>query len=212
METDFSSLAVPGAFGGPVRHVSTIHSWMPSVLAGIVCLACASNTPGPDTTINTRTLSSPGNRVIETTDVTAEDQVRVKGSTMEAMTALTQIYGELQIPIATMIPDAGQIGNQHLRMATHRLNHHLLSFYLNCGQESMVGSRADLDEITLSVLSTVRTTRDSVTEVGTLVQGMARPTGTSSNPVDCQSTGELEKAMAARLQAELGAPVAHAAS
>jgi hypothetical protein len=155
-------------------------------------------------------LSSPGNRVIETTDLSSADQVPVKGSRLDAMSALTQIYGDLQIPIGTMSPDAGQIGNQRLQIPNHRLHGHLLSFYLNCGQESMVGSRADLDEVTLSVLSMVHTGKDSVTLVGTMVSGWSRSTGTSSNPVDCQSTGELEKAIASRLTTALGPPPAGA--
>jgi hypothetical protein len=181
-------------------------SLVAAVAATIALNACASSgTPDPGTTISTRQLSSPGNRVIETTDVTAADQVRVKGSRLDAMTALTQAYAELQIPIGTMVPDAGQIGNMRLRLPTHRLHGHLLSFYLNCGQESMVGSRADLDDVTISVLSSVQTGQDNVTVVGTLVQGWARPTGTSSNQVDCQSTGEIEKALASRLTTALGA-------
>jgi len=176
-----------------------------------IAAACASSNSTPSeggTTITTRTLSSPGSRIIETTDVSGAEEIQVKGTRFDAMTALTQIYGDLQIPIATMIPDAGQIGNQHLRILNHRLHGHLLSFYLNCGQESMVGARADLDDVTLSVLSTARTGTGQVTSVGTMVQGWARPNGTSSNPVDCQSTGELEKAVASRLQNALGTPTA----
>ncbi len=190
-------------------HLPSIH---PSALAATVLvasLACASSntSPEPDTHITTRQLSSPGSRPIETTDLSSTDYVPVKGSPVEAMTALTQIYAQMQIPIATMVQDAGQIGNQNLRLATHRLHGHMVSLYLNCGQESMVGSRADLDEVTISVLTSVKT-RDSLTVVGTTVQGWARPSGTSSNAVDCESTGELEKAIAAQAQNALGIPTA----
>lgn len=189
-----------------MRYRPLTGSLVAAVAVTIALTACASSgTPTSGTSITTRQLSSPGSRVIETTDVTSADEVRVKGSRLDAMTALTQAYAELQIPIGTMVPDAGQIGNMRLRLPTHRLHGHLLSFYLNCGQESMVGSRADLDDVTISVLSSVKMGQDSVTVVGTLVQGWARPSGTSSNQVDCQSTGELEKSLASRLTTALGA-------
>ncbi|GEM_PF-4825121 len=170
------------------------------------CASTSQRSDAPGTTISTRVLSSPGHQLVETTDVDGPDVVQVRGTRTDALTALAQIYNDLQIPIGTMIPDAGQIGNQRLQLATHRLHGHLLSYYLNCGQESMVGNRADLDDVTLSILSTVLPSKDSVTAVATSVRGSARPTGTSSNAVDCQSTGELEKSIAARLNKALGSP------
>ncbi len=195
-----------------MRQLPVMHPSLPVAVALFACLACASSNPSPNTTIVTRQLTSPGNRPIETTDVTGADMVPVKGSPLEALTALTQIYANLQIPIATMVQDAGQIGNLNFRPATHRLHGHPLSFYVNCGSESMVGARADLDEVTLSVISTARVGADSVTEVGTMVQGYARPSGTSSNAVDCESTGQMEKAIADQLKSALGSPTPAARS
>jgi hypothetical protein len=195
-----------------MRHLTSIHSCAFAITALLATLACASTSSSgddqPQTNVTTRQLSSPGGRPIETTDMNGTDYVPVKGTRVEALTALTQIYAQMQIPIAMMVPDAGQIGNQNLRLATHRLHGHLVSFYLNCGQESMAGSRADLDEITISVLTNVRRSRDSLTVVGTTVQGWARPSGTSSNAVDCETTGELEKAIASAAQTALGVPTA----
>lgn len=198
-----------------MRQLPVMHPSLPVAVALFACLACASSSnPTPNTTtIVTRELTSPGGRrPVESTDVTSADVVPVKGSPLEALTALTQIYANLQIPIATMMQDAGQIGNQNFRPATHRLHGHLLSFYVNCGQESMVGSRADMDDVTLSVISTARMGADSVTEVGTMVQATAKPSGTSSNAVDCESTGELEKAIADGLKTALGTPTPAARS
>lgn len=196
---------------GCVRHPSSRHSSAFAITALLGALACASTGGGnsseqPQATITTRQLSSPGSRPIETTDVNGVDFVPVKGSPVEAMTALTQAYAQLQIPIGVMNQDGGQIGNQNFRVATHRLNGRMVSFYLNCGQESMVGSRADLDDVWLNIITTVRQDRDSTTMVGTQVGGYARPSGTSSNAVDCQSTGELEKAIATKVQTALGVP------
>jgi hypothetical protein len=191
-----------------MRYCPPTGSLIAAVAAIMSAAACASTGTSSDsgTTITTRTLSSPGNRVVETTDVTGGDEILVKASPSETMSALTQIYGDLQVPIGTMIPEHGQIGNLHLRLPTHRLHGHLLSYYLNCGQESMVGLRADMDDVTMSVLSTVRTGKDNVTRVATTVTAFARPSGTSSNPVDCESTGALEKAIASQLTKTLGNP------
>lgn len=187
----------------------SIHPSALAVACLLASLACASgNAPPPDSSINTRELNSPGSHVIETTDVNSLDYQPVKGSPMQALTTLSQVYADLQIPIGTMVPDAGEIGNTNLRLATHRLHGHLISEYLDCGSESMVGSRADLDEVTLNVLTTVKRNRDSVTVFATQVSGIARPSGTSSAPVDCQSTGELEKTIAKQLLAALGSPEA----
>jgi hypothetical protein len=190
-----------------VRQLPVIHPSLPVTLALFACLACAStSTPDPNTTIVTRQLNSPGPRPVESVDVNSADVVRVKGSPLEALTALTQVYSTLQIPIGTMVQSAGQIGNLSFRIPAHRLHGHLLSYYLNCGQESMLGDRADLDEITLSVISTARMGADSVTEVGTSVSGRAQPSGTSTAGVDCESTGALEKAIADGLKSALGSP------
>ena len=164
----------------------------------------------PTTNINTRVLAAGQGMLVETTDVNGGDVVRLKGTPSDAMTTLAQVYADLQIPIGTMVPEAGQIGNQNLRIHTHRLNGKLLSDYVNCGQESMVGPRADIDEVTLSVMSTVGTGKDGNTFVETMLGGKARPSGTSSNPVDCQSTGLLEHTIAQRLTKALGAPEAGA--
>jgi hypothetical protein len=195
-----------------MRHLPSIRSSALAISALLATLACGSTSSSgdnqPQTNITTRQLSSPGSRPIETTDVNGADYVPVKGSPVDAMTELMQIYAQLQIPIGTMNQNGGQIGNQNLRLPNHRLGTHPVSLYLNCGQESMLGSRADLDEVTLQVLTTVKQDRDSTTVVGTQVSGWAQPSGTSSNSVDCQSTGELEKTIATKLQTTLGIPAA----
>lgn len=200
----------PPCADGRVRRLPSIRAAAAAVAALVASLACAStgssvaNEPQPG--ITTRQLSSPGSRPIESTDVNSTDFVPVKGTPTEAMTALTQIYAQLQIPISTMLQDAGQIGNQNIRIFNHRLAGHAASTYLDCGQESMMGSRADLDELFVSIMTIVKRGPDSTTVVGTQITGTARPNGTSSNPVDCQTTGELEKTIATKLQSALGVP------
>jgi len=166
----------------------------------------AGNEPPPGSVILTRTLASQGNGQVESTDVVGAEYVRVKGSQPDAMTALVQIYSDLKIPTTTLIVDPGQIGNTNYRVPGHRLAGHMVSKYLDCGQESMIGARADFDEIFFIIMTTVTKDKDGTTVIGTTVSGRARPMGTSSNPVDCQSTGAIELEISGRATAALGAP------
>jgi hypothetical protein len=190
-----------------VRLLPPIHPSAFAVGALVASLACASgNSSPPENSIQTRQLNTPGSRPVASNDFTSIDYAPVKGSPLEAMNALMQVYADLKIPVATIDQSSGQIGNQNFRAVSHRLNGHVLSDYLNCGQETMMGDRANLEDVTISVLTTVRRNADSVTVFGTTLQGRATPMGTSTNAVDCQSTGKLEQAIAEKLTTALGTP------
>jgi hypothetical protein len=131
-------------------------------------------------------------KTIDMTDAATGQQIRVKGPPLTVLSALTQIYSDMKIPIATMITATGQIGNLNLAVPTHRLNGKYLSTYLNCGQESMSGSRADLGDVTISIMSKAVADGDTASLVTTDLKGWARPVGSSSNVVPCQTNGILE--------------------
>jgi hypothetical protein len=182
-----------------------------TVLLFAHCASSGQTESSGSTSISTRVLATGGRTPIETTDVNGGDEVRIGGSRSDALVTLTEIYGDLKIPIGMSNPASGQIGNVNLRIPGHRLNGRQLSDYLNCGSESMVGQRADLDEVTLMILSQVSTAKDGATTVTTTVHGRARPSGTSSSAVDCESRGLLERTIAERLTKALGAPKADSA-
>jgi hypothetical protein len=159
----------------------------------LAVFGCAStSTPSPDPgDVTSRSMVVNG-VVTETKDVASGQQITVRGTPRTAMTALAQIYSDMNIPLGTMTVATGQIGNINLPVPNHRLNGKPLSTYLNCGQESMSGSRADLGDVTISVLSRAVADGDTASVVTTDVKGWARPVGTSSNIVPCETTGALE--------------------
>jgi hypothetical protein len=166
---------------------------MPAILGCILgCASSGTPTPTPDPgTVTSRSMAING-VVVETNDVASGQQIVVRGTPGAAMTALAQIYADMKIPIATMSPATGQIGNLSLPVPNHRLNGKSLSTYVNCGQEAMSGSRADLGDVTVSIISRAVASGDTASVVTTDVKGWARPVGTSSNIVPCETTGALE--------------------
>ena len=115
------------------------------------------------------------------------------------MSALAQIYGDLKIPIGTMVTATGQIGNANLPVPSHRIGGKWLSDYINCGQEQAGVNRADAADITISVMSKAVALGDTASDVTTNVAGWARPIGQSTNIVPCQTTGALEHVINVRL-------------
>ena len=125
------------------------------------------------------------------------------------MATLSQVYPDLGIPIGTMVSGTGQIGNTNYRVPGHRLKTTQLSRIIECGQESVSGGRADVDEITLNVLSTVKPVGDSGSVVSTVLTATARPQGTSSDPVHCATSGALERMINDRVVKALGGSAAN---
>jgi hypothetical protein len=110
------------------------------------------------------------------------------------MSGLTQVYAALDIPIGTMTTTSGQVGNVNLRVPSHSVGGRPLSAYLSCGLgSSLSGNLADQGQVTISVLSTVVADGDSASVVTTEVAGRARSVGQSTDQIQCQSNGGLER-------------------
>ena len=171
--------------------------------AVIGCASGGSQPPDPSSTTDRVVATNANGRVFWTIDANGGAEVSVNGSPASVMAELSQIYPDLGIPIGTALTISGQIGNQNYRVPGHRLKSIQLSQILECGQESVPGSRADLDEITLDVISTIRPHGDSTSTVTTQFSATARPMGTSSDPVHCATNGRLEEMINNRLQKAL---------
>jgi tRNA U34 5-carboxymethylaminomethyl modifying enzyme MnmG/GidA len=141
--------------------------------------------------------------MIQTTDINARTEIRVHASPGSVMAALSQVYPDLGIPIGTAISASGQIGNKNYRVPGHRLKSTQLSQILECGQGSVTGSRADLDEVTIDVLSTIKSDGDTASVVSTFLTASARPLGSSSDAVICATNSRLEQMISAHLQQSL---------
>jgi hypothetical protein len=184
------------------------------VIAGSVSgmlVACASGgVPTPDEHSPTdRIVAVDANgSAIHTNDYYSGTDARIHASPASVMAVLSEIYPDLGIPIGTMVTATGQIGNTNYRVPGHALKKMPLSRILQCGQESQTGSRADADAITLEAISTIKPAGDSGSVVSTYVSAIARPFGTSSDPVTCQSSGVLEGIINERLAKALGGSTA----
>lgn len=175
-------------------------------LTGVLGACASTGTPSPDDHAPTDrvVITDQNGHSIHTTDYYSGTEAHIRASQASVMATLSQIYPDVGVPVGTLVSTAGEIGNQNYRVPGHRLKNLQLSQVLDCGQESVSGSRADVDEITLNVLSTVKPAGDSGSVVSTFVTATARPFGTSSDPVTCATSGALERLINDRLVKALG--------
>lgn len=175
-------------------------------LTGMLGACASSGTPSPDDHPPTdRVITTDQNgQVIRTTDYYTGTQARINAPPSSVMATLSQVYPDLGIPIGTMVTATGKIGNSNYRVPGHRLKDLPLSRVVECGQESVSGSRADVDEITLSVVSTIKPVGDSGSIVSTFLTASARVLGTSSDPIHCATSGALERMINNRVMKALG--------
>ncbi|HEX8696031.1 MAG TPA: hypothetical protein VF746_26685 [Longimicrobium sp.] len=110
-----------------------------------------------------------------------------------AWSGLPAIYASLDIRDSGVLnPDDRLYGRQNLRLY-RRLGERRLSHLVNCG--STLAGDADSYEVTMSVLTMV-TPAGAGSVVRSWVQASGRPQGMSSTPVNCVSTGRLEREIA----------------
>ncbi len=173
-----------------------------SVLAAAGCGTVGTQSP-EENGVTSRSIEINGG-VVETNDMATGQKVQVRGTPIAAMSALAAIYNDLKIPIGTMVPSAGEIGNANLRVPSHRVNGRALSDYLNCGTEQAGVSRADMADVSISIMSKAIAVGDSASDVTTALTGRANSVGSSTNQVPCQSTGDLEHLINVRLAAAMG--------
>ena len=188
---------------------SYVRARVPALVFGV--LGCASSSQAPPS-INDSTprtvLTSETGQITQTTDVSSARQVKVLAPAGAVMTALAQVYSELNIPIGTLQTGSGRIGNLSYRMPSNSLGGRALSTFLDCGQSSAFGNRADQNAVTISIISTVAAVGDTASVVTTELGGQARSFGASTDAIHCQSTGRLEGRINVRV-ATLMAPRGH---
>ena len=120
----------------------------------------------------------------------------------EVWVALDSVYAALGIPVAMRDPAHWTLGNRNLEIS-RRLNGNALSRYFTCGSTALGAEAADSYRLHVSVLSTVLQ-QGTGSRLETTAQATARQPGTSSAPLDCSSTGQLERAIANRVSLAVG--------
>jgi hypothetical protein len=147
--------------------------------------------------------------VLHATDSYTGINARINASPSSIMETLVNVYPDLGIPVGTLMASTGQIGNRTYRVPGHRLKTIQLSQVLDCGAGSLTGRPADVDEITINVISTIKHATDSGSVVNTYLSATARGYTSSNDPVHCASTGVLERMINDRLIKALGGSSAH---
>lgn len=140
-------------------------------------------------------LTDERGQVLRTTDHTEGITSTLTAAPEDVWAALQRTYDELGIPVKTLDRQAGVLGNRDISVV-RRLAGESLSAYLNCGTDPQLGPLANSYRIELSVLSSVRASRDGGTELETQVVGQGRKIGQSTASVHCSSTGRLEARIA----------------
>jgi len=157
--------------------------------------ACASGssetTPQPPT--QTTTLRGYGESV-EMTVSAAVDQTTFYASTGQVFAAVDEAYGRLGIPITIRNSGASsRLGNAALQV--NRIDEKRMATYVDCGQDRN-GRLANTHEITLTVVTALKSVADGGVEVSTLLSAFGEPRAYSGNAVPCNSTGALEEMIA----------------
>ena len=174
-------------------HV-TLSRTAPAALLALAA-ACAS---GPNTGV------APTNQGTTTVMVTAEGNRTLRGTAPvansvqtplpvdSALARLRAAYELASVPVALFDPATGRVGNSRW-LIRRALNHEPLSTFVDCGR-SMTGTNADQDQLTLSIISTVRPTAGGGSQVQTLLTGSAqdRTSGNVSDMQPCTTRGTLE--------------------
>ena len=164
----------------------------------LALLGCASggskppssgSTPFPDRVV----LVDERGRVYRTPDtgVSAAEQ-EVPATTRDAVEALVGVYGAVGIDVNQLDWNNGRVGARGFA-APRRLDGKLLATYLDCGTTSVGQPRANNYAVTMQIESAVRPVTAGNVVLTTLASGTARQQGVSSEPLNCTTTGYLER-------------------
>jgi hypothetical protein len=181
--------------------------------AGWACAAPRGGTPAgidpaANTYVSTRIDMPKGSITIDNVrSAPASAAFEVAAPVDRAFDLLPGIYDALGVPINTVVSEVRTVGVRDGRV-TRRLGKVPLSRFVACGPDLIGTDRADTYAVTLTVISQVSETGGAEaaaagraagiaprSTVSTQVMATARPISVSGDPVQCSSTGRLERAI-----------------
>ena len=178
-------------------------------MAASVLLACGSGgSPPPSDDLSRERIiaTDEDGRVYRSTDASTSHEFFVRSGAPATFAVLSRVYADLGVPVSTVSSTRGQIGSLHFRVANHELGGKQLSLLVDCGSQLGTSARADVYEMSMSVMSTVTAEGESAAVITTMVAARGRPSGVSGDWVQCATTGYLEKAIDRRLAKGLAGP------
>jgi hypothetical protein len=176
--------------------------WMTAAAAAAAVAGCApaGTSPGPERDATVVAVASSAGRTdleVRQRAVDAATFVNLDAPPDRVWAVLDRAYTDSGIPVMLRDPEHWTMGNRDMEIS-RRLNGVTLSHYFTCGSTSMGTEAADSYRLQVNVVSTVMK-QGTGTHVETYARALARQVGTSSPPLNCTSTGALEKAIANRL-------------
>lgn len=118
----------------------------------------------------------------------------VNAAPEEVWKTLLATYNELKLPITKLDAARRTVSSTDAR-APRRIGGKPLHNYLDCGN-GISGPRVDSYDVAYTLVSVVAAAGDSTAVRSSLVAKARTRTGTSGPPVDCATTGRLEKRLA----------------
>jgi hypothetical protein len=131
----------------------------------------------------------PGAFAVRVVNQASVDSVIIDAPLDQAWTALVAVYEELELPISVRDP-SNQLGTRNYRVRRNRIGKDRLSRYLDCGQ-GPTGDYANVYNVTLELLTTLRRVETDRTVLLVQVQASAKPRSVSGHSVPCTPNSRL---------------------
>lgn len=188
------------------------------LVLGITLGGCASAGSTPTsgsaeptvTVVTTNTASGTMARTMAATRDTRGTEFVLTVDREVAFAALEHVFDDLNLPVTVRNPATGTIGNPDA-VLTRRVLGAGVSRFLSCGVGPFGDPIADVYRVVGSVMATVDAADDR-SRLSVRVSARASNRGVGGAPVDCASTGELEKRVHALLQRRLAESMLSGAS
>lgn len=167
------------------------------IVSALVACAPASSSiaPGPEPPPRVEATST-GVEVRLDVDERVVDGV-VPLSVDDVWDAVVAVYGALGFPIEVQDPDRHAIATERFQ-APRRILDRRLGSYMDCGQ-SLTGARVDVWRVTARLMTELQPASDGTT-IRSRLTASARPRdGSSTSPVPCTTSGELEREIVRRV-------------
>ncbi|HEV2644280.1 MAG TPA: hypothetical protein VGT98_16335 [Candidatus Elarobacter sp.] len=166
-------------------------------------LACASSQPLPEnresSTMMVRGGGGGGAALVRYfTDVSSTTDT-IPQSAVQLWTRLPGAYAAMGIPVSLVDTASHVLGAVRVPMR-NRLGKSPLSAFIECGLTPLGTQRANGYLVALSALTEVRDLGGGSAAVRTVVSATARDDAGSSNPLQCGSTGRIERDIATTLR------------
>jgi hypothetical protein len=166
------------------------HLLICAALAGCASGGASAPTSGPRE-VTTRVETGEGTVDLRSMRSDPTGAFSISAPPDDVWRALAVVYDELEVHVTTLDTDNRRIGIENARIR-RRLGGTRLSKYLSCG-ERLGQPVADSDDIVMTLITQVVPADADNSTLHTLVDASAKLTGSGGAPINCATTGELER-------------------